>query len=587
MGPGMMTSVRLHQAMLAAALIVPSSLFLAAGWANRRDVEREGRDAIQRTAAVMQEQALKVFETASLAVGWVDDRIDDEDWPTISSPATSEFLRRMRAPLAQIVSIWIADADGVVRAGSEPWPAGSGIAGRDFFQVHKAGPRERYISPPFTGRATSKPSFAISIRRTTPDQRFDGTIHAALSPAYFSRFFAEAAPGLPHVAVLLEDDGTVLAREPEGRPTDPAVLGGDAPLMQAIARGPGNGFYVNLAGMAQEYAARRVGPYPAWVVFEVPRAAMLGRWYRNLAVYGAVAAAAALTLLGVSFLALRRAEAEQAALVRLEIESGQRQAAELQLRHAQRMDAVGQLTGGIAHDFNNLLTAILGNLELIQRAALQAEAAGPGDAGPRIERLAATAMRAVQRGASLTKSLLAFSRKQPLQARMLDVNTLLDGFADLLRQAAGPGVEATIERAPALPECIADAAELEAALLNLVINARDAMHGRGQLRIGTAMTYLDTAALGDNQEARPGPFVAIQVADDGTGMAPEVAEKAFEPFFTTKPAGQGTGLGLSQVFGFVRQLGGHVTLASTPGKGTAITLFLPVAAEAETADVAV
>ena len=150
-------------------------------------------------------------------------------------------------------------------------------------------------------------------------------------------------------------------------------------------------------------------------------------------------------------------------------------------------------------------------------------------------------------------------------------------FMDLLRQAAGPGVDVVFEPAGALPRCIADPAELEAALLNLAINARDAMDGAGVLRLTTSLVRLDAAALEYNNEANPGAFVAIAVADSGGGMAPEVAAKAFEPFFTTKPVGKGTGLGLSQVYGFVRQLGGHVRIASEAGRGTTVTLYLPVA----------
>ena len=208
-------------------------------------------------------------------------------------------------------------------------------------------------------------------------------------------------------------------------------------------------------------------------------------------------------------------------------------------------------------------------------ATLAPPRAGPHTAA-RIARLTTTAMKAVQRGAALTKSLLAFSRKQPLQPCLLDANALLLEFLELVRQALGAGIKVTFEPAAVLPPCFADAAELEAAILNLAINARDAMDGPGWLRLRTAVATLDAGALAGNPEAHPGTFVAIEVADSGSGMSPEVAANAFEPFFTTKPIGQGTGLGLSQVFGFVRQLGGHVGLVSAPGQGTVITLYLPV-----------
>ncbi len=568
----MTSSVRLHQLLLAAAVVVPLLLFGAAAWQNHEDVLREGRDAIQRTAAVMQEHARKVFETAELAIGQVDERIDDLEWPKIGAPATSEFLRRLKAPMDQLVSIWVADADGVVRAGSQSWAPGSGIAARDFFQAQRAADQGTYIGTAFRGAATSMASFAIIRRRTRPGAEFDGTIHVAASPDYFSRFYAEAAPPFDHVGLLMRADGAVLAREP-ANPAAPSMIAADSPLMRRLAdpaSRDGVLFDVATSGIGQEYAIRKVGAYPLYVVFSVAQPVLLGRWYRNLRVYGAVAGGAALTLLVVSWLSLRRAQAEQAALARLRAEIGQRQAAEQQLRHAQRMDAVGQLTGGVAHDFNNLLTAILGNLELIQRAATLP------DGQEKIKRLAMTAMKAVQRGSTLTKSLLAFSRKQPLQPRAIDANGQLQDFLELVRQAVGVGITVEFDPAPGLPLCVADPAELEAAVLNLAINARDAMPDGGTLRIATAAARLTAEDLAGNAEAKPGRFVAVAVRDTGSGMSADVAAKAFEPFFTTKPIGQGTGLGLSQVFGFARQLGGHVTIESGPGQGTGITLFLPV-----------
>jgi hypothetical protein len=415
-GSDAMSSVRLYQVLLVASVVVPAALFAAAAWQNYRDVLREGRDAIARTTAIMQEHARKVFETAELAIGQTNERIGDESWETISSPATSEFLRRLKAPLDQLVSVWIVDRNGVVRAGSQPWPFSTDLSAREFFRAHKDAPRSLYISAPYQGIATGRPSFAISSGMWAADGTFDGTIHGAFSPIYFERFFTEASPPLDHWAVLLRDDGTILAATPPSG--GPAVLPAAAPIMRQIAAAPSSSSQsVQESGSPlEDFAVRRVGPYPVYVAFVVRRSVLLHRWYSNLLLDGAVAAGAALTLAAVSLLALRRAAAECRALTDLQEESRQRQAAELQLRHVQRLDAVGELTGGVAHDFNNLLTAILGNLELIQRSA------PPGN--ERIPRLAATAIKAVQRGAALTKSLLAFSRKQPLQPVALDANAL-------------------------------------------------------------------------------------------------------------------------------------------------------------------
>ena len=470
----------------------------------------------------------------------------------------------------------MADTTGTLRAGSQPLEAGaSSIAGRDFFEVPRAGHAGLYLSLPYVGVATGKRTFAISRRRTTADGQFGGTVHAGASSDYFARFYAEAAPPFASVSALMREDGSILARQPPA-PEAAMRISQQSPLYQQMVSHPNGGSFEarsEVDGQTRLWDSRRVGGYPAYVLFGVERSVLMRQWGAQLWVYGLFAGGAALMLSGMSLLALRSARAEQDALVRLRRESAQRLAAEQQLRHVQRLEAVGQLTGGIAHDFNNLMTAILGNLELIQRAA----AGGQANAAEKIKRLSGTAMTAVLRGSKLTKSLLAFSRSQPLHTEALDVNALLTDFTDLLRQAVGAPVELCLELQPGLPLAWADGPQLEAAVLNLCINARDAMPGGGHLTIATGTATLTAADLQGNAEARPGPFVRVQVEDTGAGMAPEVAAKAFEPFFTTKPIGQGTGLGLSQVFGFVRQLGGHVTIRSAPGAGTSVVLFLPVA----------
>ncbi len=572
-----MRLVRLHQLLLAASLLVPAALFGAAAWQNLREVRREGEDAVQRTVAVMHEHARKVFETEELLLSLIEERVADLPAAEVPSPFTSEFLRRVKAPLQQAVSAWVAGPDGTVLAGTQEWTPGARIDSYDFFQAQRTEGAGTYISGPYFGRATGQASFAISRRRTGEDGGFGGTVHVAASPEYFARFFQEAAPPYAHLAMLLRADGMLLARSP-GEELPHLPPGGV--LMARIAEQPAGGLFrakLLLDGVERTYAYRKVAEYPVYVAFGLDEDAVLGRWRRNVTMYGLFAGAAALTLLGVSLLALRGARAEQAVLAELRRETLQREAAEAQLRHSQRMDAVGQLTGGVAHDFNNLLTVVMGNLELIERAADGLPAGDPVRA--KVERLAGMALKGVQRGAALTRSLLAFARRQPLQVAVMDVNPPLADFLGLVQQAVGAPVAVAFRPGADLPHCRTDVAQLEAAVLNLAINARDAMPDGGRLTITTGAAWLDAGALAGNPEAQPGAFVAVSVADTGSGMPSEVTAKAFEPFFTTKPIGQGTGLGLSQVFGFVRQLGGHVALRSAPGEGTEITLFLPAAAE--------
>jgi PAS domain S-box-containing protein len=241
-------------------------------------------------------------------------------------------------------------------------------------------------------------------------------------------------------------------------------------------------------------------------------------------------------------------------------------AAEQQLHHAMKMEAVGQLTGGIAHDFNNLLTIILGNAEsLVENLATQ----------PRLRPLAVLTQLAAERGADLTSRLLMFARRQALEPRTVDVNNLVLSIEPLLRRALGEFVELGFSHGTGLWKAFVDPGQFESALLNLALNARDAMPNGGRLMIETANVEIDTDYAQANDMASPGKYVMMAVSDNGCGMPPESIARAFEPFFTTKPFGKGSGLGLSMVFGFMKQSGGHVSIYSELGHGTTVRLYLP------------
>ena len=244
----------------------------------------------------------------------------------------------------------------------------------------------------------------------------------------------------------------------------------------------------------------------------------------------------------------------------------QRTATEDQLRQAQKMEAVGQLTGGVAHDFNNLLTVIMGNLEHLDRILPPTQPS---------QRIIAAALRGASRAAMLTHRLLAFSRRQPLVPEILSVNKLVAGMSDLMRRTLGEAILIEAVLAGGLWPTLADSNQLENALINLAINARDAMPEGGKLTIETSNTHLDESYARMHGEVQPGQYVGIFVTDTGIGMAPETVAHAFEPFFTTKEIGQGTGLGLSQVYGFIKQSDGHVKIYSEVGEGTTVKLYLP------------
>jgi PAS domain S-box-containing protein len=245
----------------------------------------------------------------------------------------------------------------------------------------------------------------------------------------------------------------------------------------------------------------------------------------------------------------------------------QDKAREEQLRQSQKMEVVGQLTGGVAHDFNNLLTIIMGSLELLQRNLATADA--------RTIRRVDAAMDGARRAAALTHRLLAFSRRQPLAPESIDANRLLAGMSDMLYRTLGESIAIEIVAGAGLWPAMADSNQLENAILNLAVNARDAMPGGGRLTIETQNTFLDDDYAAAYPDVDPGQYIQIAVADTGTGMTADVQAKVFEPFFTTKPQGQGTGLGLAQVYGFIKQSGGHVAVYSEAGHGTTIKLYLP------------
>jgi len=245
----------------------------------------------------------------------------------------------------------------------------------------------------------------------------------------------------------------------------------------------------------------------------------------------------------------------------------ERKQAEEALRQSQKMEAVGQLTGGIAHDFNNLLTGIIGSLDLLQVRLRQGRTAD-------IDRYIAAAQGASKRAAALTHRLLAFSRRQTLDPKPTDVNRLVMGMEELIRRTVGPQIAVEVVTAGGLWPTLIDSSQLESTLLNLCINARDAMPEGGRITIETANKWLDERAAKE-RDLPPGQYLSLCVTDTGTGMTPDVIARAFDPFFTTKPIGQGTGLGLSMVYGFVRQSGGQVRIYSEVGHGTTMCLYLP------------
>ncbi|WSH66688.1 ATP-binding protein [Rhizobium ruizarguesonis] len=243
-------------------------------------------------------------------------------------------------------------------------------------------------------------------------------------------------------------------------------------------------------------------------------------------------------------------------------------AAQAQVRQLQKMETIGQLTGGVAHDFNNMLAIIIGNLDLAQRRL-------SGSEDPRLLYSIQNAKDGAQRAAVLTARLLAFSRQQPLAPEVIDLNKLVGGMSELLRRTLGEQIRIETVLAGGLWPSFADLSQLENAILNLAVNARDAMPGGGNLTIETANTELDERYSRMHSEVEAGQYVMVSITDTGTGMSPEVIDRAFDPFYTTKGPGKGTGLGLSQVYGYIKQSGGHIKIYSEIDRGTTVKIYLP------------
>lgn len=590
MTDGQETPVAIHRpkapwamrVLLVASLMLPFAFASLFAWQDYRRGNAEAEARVERMLAVAQEHALKVVETNALVLDSIAALMQGMSWPEIRVDVARIHagLLALEERIEQLRLLHIVQPNGALFVISSNWPTPMvDLSSRDYFQRHRDGLNRLYFGEPLVGRTSGIRAFTMSRARLDIHGRFDGVVLGSVLPSYFQQHWATMAGSGGGHFTLYRPDGIVLAQYPE------AVDGNDGfPVRASLleyARGADQMSHMHLPdGNGEEWLAsfRRVGNEQLFVSYAVPRSAILAAWKRQAAVTFLLAALVALALGLMLWLAWQRWAAEQVALTRLartaealrdQIEK--REAAEDNLRQAQRLEAVGRLTGGIAHDFNNLLTAILGTVHLLERHL-------GASADDRSRRLLTAARDAVAHGAKLNASLLAFARRQPLKREALDANALVSGFEPLIQRALGELVTLKLRLAPQLLACQADAAQLEAALLNLAINARDAMPEGGEVEIITRTAWLSETDLGNNEDAHPGPYAEIVIADTGAGMPAEVMNRAFEPFFTTKGPGQGTGLGLSQVFGFMRQLGGHVAIRSQPGRGTMVSLFLPLMA---------
>lgn len=489
---------------------------------------------------------------------------------TQTDRATHELLKSKIAGVPQIDGLTLVAADGRILNLSRVFPIPSvNLADRDYFEALRENPTDvAILTTPVRSRVTGREAMFLARRLTAPSGDFIGAVLGTIDLGYFDNHYKSLRAGEGVSVALWHEDGVLLTRFP---PLEKGQPGRHPPFEEVPDDGDPLAYEADPSGdePARIVAVRSARHFPLVVAISKTFDQVLSDWRRKgfLIAFASVLSMAAL---GVCVWLLSRQFATYEALRIAIAERGKaiaaREEAEAQLRQAQKLEAIGQLTGGIAHDFNNLLTAVLGNLELLQRH---------GDSkDPKLQRWIKNAIEAARRGAALTTRLLAFSRRQPLEPRPADVGNLLDSMSDLLTRTLGESIEVVTSVAPGLWTPFVDPSGLDNAILNIALNARDAMEGRGRLSI-EATNHGDDVPFGAPAETARADYVRIAISDTGRGIAKDALERVFEPFYTTKPVGQGTGLGLSQVYGFVTQSGGHVRLSSEIGRGTTVEMFLP------------
>ena len=517
-------------AWLAATAVVALLIFDARNTALDR-----GQRASAAVAQLLEQYTARTIQSAALTGGAVADA-----WalsrPRKNDPAFQALLQQRLADLPYVRALFVLGPDGyLIHDTDYPRTPDVSLADRPYFAAFRDDPRlETHVSGPYFSRSGNGTGWFVSVATRLRGDVFKGVVVAALRVSYFEALYQKTAWSQGDVIALFNRGGTLVARHPPA-PEDIGRSFGHLPLFSSAA-GESGSYRADghLVPGRRIVAYRSVEGLPFVVHFSRGERALLAEWRRSAGGAGLAMAALTAVLAGVLLQQVRRRK-------RMEKMRAQRVQAE-------KLEALGQLTGGIAHDFANLLSVVSASLQLIQLR--------PGES-EQVVQAAATARRAAERGAQLIERLLAFARRQPLELRLADLNSVLSAAQPLIAQAIGPRIQLVLELAPALPPVLTDESQLEIALLNLVVNARDAMGRQGRIALRT--------------QAMPSGEVCLTVEDDGPGMSDEVRRRALEPFFTTK-GDAGTGLGLAQVYGFMRLAGGRIEIDSAPGEGTRVHL---------------
>jgi signal transduction histidine kinase len=561
--------------LLIGSILVPLLVGCLAAYFSYRENYRRAALALSEVVNTAEENTTKILDTHLLVAARIDDLLAGltDDQIAARESELHQQIARQIAGLPQVAAAWVVGKNGRELVSARVYPVNRDLdqSVRADFQTLRDTNAVSFIS---ALRARSleggdyRPYFTISRRLQGPDSDFRGIVVVAVSGVYFGSFYSSLL-GAPddYSASLLKDDGTVLATYPaaadSAKPPQP-----DPRLVQALAGRQPAGLIESgspLEGTGELVAYRRLADYPVYVAIAQSGTAIRADWLGSMVGYVAVGVPATICLILLSLLALRRTRLEQTALATARDETARRAALEARLHHAQKLEAVGQLTAGIAHDFNNLLTIISGNIS-------QAQASITNQNARQFRRLEA-ALSGCERAAALTKRVLGFARRDDAAPQAVDANDVIASTLELPWRA-GAAILTELRLQSDLWPVFLDTDQFGNALLNLAVNAQDAMSGGGKLTIQSANCRVDPEAA-EKVGCPPGDYVGIFVSDTGHGMPAEIRNKAFDAFFTTKAPGKGTGLGLSQVHGFCARLGGGCMIESDPGRGTTVRLYLP------------
>jgi signal transduction histidine kinase len=549
---------------------VPLLVYGVVGVMRYQQIRAETEVRLDRALRIATEHAQRVLDTNESVLARVIDVLGIQDGAEIrrGEKQVHARLRSMSQNKPQIESIWVLGASGDLVASDYAYPMRRdlNVADRAYFQWHADRRGGLYVSKLLTGRSSGIAFFDISRGRYRQDGTFLGTVSASLSPEYFNNFHRDLVADEPGLAItMLREDGSILTRWPPVSDA-PDSLAPDSPVMSRIRSGQTRGSAHGVSsvdGRERLLTFAQVGAYPVYLGTGMDVAEIRRRWRDEMAWLAAFGLPPLFGLFIVARIAVRRTRDTLETAHRLGEETLARRRVEESLLQSQKLEALGRLTGGVAHDFNNALMVISNNLFLLKQKH------------PDTDRARVEAMeRAVGSATKLTRQLLAFSRRQALVPEYVRLQDRLPLFRDLLEPVLGRQVNLAVMTAQDTRPILVDPAEFELALINLAVNARDAMTGGGYLRIAARNAAVDELP----PQLKP-PMVLIEANDSGSGIDPQILDKVFDPFFTTKPVGSGTGLGLSQIYGLCQRAGGLATIHSQVGAGTTVRLFFPAVAE--------